>query len=128
MEYLVDTQALIWWDAQPDRIGPKAFTIFSNQNNILYASHASIWEMAIKMRLGKLKLPMDLNRWVEEYIRDSGFILLPISLDAILHTQGLAMHHGDPFDRILISQAFVQGWPVLGSDSQWDAYGIERIW
>jgi PIN domain nuclease of toxin-antitoxin system len=128
MEYLVDTQALIWWDTLPERIGPEAFTVFSNQSNVLYASHASIWEMAIKTRLGKLTLPLELNRWLEECIKDSGFILLPISLDDILYTQGLALHHGDPFDRLLVAQALVRSWPVLSSDSHWGAYGVQRIW
>ena len=66
-EFLVDTQALIWWDALPERIGPEAFSVFSDQNNILYASHASVWEMSIKIRLGKLTLPMELDRWLEEF-------------------------------------------------------------
>ena len=128
MEFLVDTQALLWWDAAPERIGPEALKIFTDQKSILFVSHASIWELAIKIRLGKLRLPDELERWVADSVQGSGFSLFPIGLDDILATQSLAMHHGDPFDRILISQALVRAWPVISSDVQWDAFPIKRIW
>jgi len=128
MECLVDTQALLWWDAAPEHIGPEALKIFTDQKSILFVSHASIWELAIKIRLGKLRLPDELERWVADSVQGSGFNLFPIGLDAILATQSLAMHHGDPFDRILISQAIVREWPVISSDVQWDTYPIKRIW
>lgn len=128
MEYLIDTHALLWWDSTPERIGSEALQIFRNPENILIVSHASIWELAIKIRLGKLQMPHDLDTWLKKFVISSGFILQPISLDAILYTQNLPMHHGDPFDRLLISQAHINTWPVLSADSQWDAYPVQRIW
>ena len=128
MECLVDTQALLWWDSAPERIGPEALKILTDQKSTLFVSHASIWELAIKIRLGKLSLPDELERWVADSVQGSGFNLFPLGLDVILATQSLAMHHSDPFDRILISQALVRAWPVISSDVQWDAYPINRIW
>ncbi|MGA2546558.1 MAG: type II toxin-antitoxin system VapC family toxin [Rectinemataceae bacterium] len=128
MKYLVDTQALLWWDAEPVRIGSAALKEFSNPDNTLYVSHASVWELAIKLRLEKLQLPSSLGVWLKESVQDNGFTLLPISLDAIMKTQDLIMHHGDPFDRLLIAQAIVNNWPVLSSDAQWDRYPVQRIW
>jgi PIN domain nuclease of toxin-antitoxin system len=128
MEYLVDTHALLWWDTDPERIGPEAIKIFQNPENTLYVSHASVWELAIKVRLKKLTLPSELDAWLLDSVRENGFSLLPIGLDAIMKTLALPLHHGDPFDRILIAQAIVGKWPVLSSDAQWDAYPVSRIW
>ncbi len=128
MEYLVDTHALLWWDTEPERIGPAAMKIFQDPQNTLYVSHASVWELAIKLRLKKLNLSAALDAWLLDSVRENGFSLLPISLDAIMKTQDLPLHHGDPFDRILIAQAVIGDWPVLSSDAQWDAYPVRRIW
>jgi PIN domain nuclease of toxin-antitoxin system len=128
MEYLVDTQALLWWDTDPERVGSAATKVFQDPENTLYVSHASIWELAIKIRLKKVSLPVALDRWIQSSVQENGFSLFPIGLDAIMKTQELPMHHGDPFDRILIAQALVGKWPVLSSDAQWDAYPVQRIW
>ena len=128
MEYLVDTKALLWWDTMPYRIGPEALAIFTDQRNTLFVSHGSTWELAIKIKLGKLRLPYELDRWVVESVQESGFTLFPIGLDAILATRNLEMHHGDPFDRLLISQAIAREWPVISFDAQWDSYPVKRIW
>lgn len=128
MEYLVDTHALLWWDTEPERIGAAAIKIFQNPENTLYVSHASVWELAIKLRLKKLTLPAALDTWLMDSVQENGFSLLPIGLDAIMKTQELPLHHGDPFDRILIAQALLRNWQALSSDSQWDAYPVRRIW
>ena len=78
MEYLVDTHALLWWDAEPERIGSAARKIFQDPGNTLYVSHASVWELAIKLRLKKLILPTALDSWLLDSVRENGFSLLPI--------------------------------------------------
>jgi PIN domain nuclease of toxin-antitoxin system len=128
MDFLIDTHALLWWDAEPERIGKAAIAIFREKSNTLLVSHASAWEMAIKLRLGKLRLPVDLGSWLKKSIIGNGFSLRPISLGAILTTQELPMHHSDPFDRLLIAEAMSLGCPAISSDSQWDNYPIQRIW
>ena len=111
MEYLVGTHALLWWDMEPERIGAVAIKIFQNPENTLYVSHASVWELAIKLRLKKLTLPAALDTWLLDSVRENGFSLLPIGLDAIMKTQAL-----------------LRNWQVLSSDAQWDAYSVQRIW
>lgn len=128
MTYLADTHTPVWWDAIPERIGRRARVILNDEAAEVMVSHASIWELAIKLKLAKLTLPLPLNEWVRESVTDAGFRLEPISLPAILGTQNLPYHHGDPFDRLLISQALELRVPVLSADKHWDAYGVERIW
>jgi len=127
-QYLLDTHTLLWWDSQSEKVGERALGLLRGQGHTFLVSQASIWEIAIKSRLGKLTLPAELGQWIQESVIEGGFRLAPIELSAILETSKLPLHHQDPFDRLLIAQARVNQWVVLGADLQWDAYEIERVW
>jgi PIN domain nuclease of toxin-antitoxin system len=124
----LDTNAFLWSLSGPEQLSKKAFRALSNERNALYLSMASIWEIGIKVSLGKLKLDLTVNELVETGIHDLGIRILSID---VAHIEGLVIlpfHHRDPFDRLIIAQAKVQGFSILGLDPIFDAYGVRRIW
>ncbi|MDB5190751.1 MAG: hypothetical protein JWQ96_314 [Segetibacter sp.] len=127
MALLLDTQIVIWLEENPSHISPEVKdTIFSEPGILI--SKASVWEMAIKVKTGKLTLKQPLKEFINNFLADYNCGLLDISLDHINYTLQLPLHHRDPFDRLIISQSFVERLPVITSDAAFDAYGIERIW
>jgi PIN domain nuclease of toxin-antitoxin system len=105
MQLLLDTHVLIWLVEGNDSLTPAAKQAIENEDYSLDLSIASLWEMTIKMSLGKLRLDVPLDRIMESYILPSGIEILPINLNHLLVLRDLPLHHRDPFDRLLISQA-----------------------
>jgi PIN domain nuclease of toxin-antitoxin system len=128
MRLLLDTHTLIWAVDQPANLGITAATTLQDPANELFLSAGSIWEIAIKVGLGKLTLSQPYRQWIEKAIADLGLAVLPITVDHADVLTGLPHHHRDPFDRLLVAQAQVESMPVVSADSQFDAYGINRIW
>ncbi len=127
MNYLLDTHSIIWFSGDNPKLSEKANNIIRNSNNTLYLSLASIWEMAIKLKIGKLFLEIPLIDYVEE-IQKRSIILLPINLDHIVHTNELKLIHNDPFDRLIIAQSIIEDIQLISRDSVFDKYGIQRVW
>ncbi len=128
MRLLLDSHTLIWSADRPDRITSAAMTAMSDPANELLVSAATLWEIAIKFGLGKLPISLPYRQWMEKAMVDLGLVLLPITLD---HAERLALlpwHHRDPFDRLLVAQAQVEGVPLVSADETLDPYGISRIW
>jgi PIN domain nuclease of toxin-antitoxin system len=99
--YLLDTHIFLWWMSDADQLSQEVFDTISNTSNQIYISSASIWEIAIKESLGKLKVDADLSSAIEA----NGFIELKISAICANATKKLEQIHRDPFDRMLIAQA-----------------------
>jgi PIN domain nuclease of toxin-antitoxin system len=125
---LLDTHALIWAVDDVSRLGTVARDTIEDTANDALVSVATIWEMSIKVGLGKLSLSMPYRQWMENALNQLGAQLVPITLDAADVQATLPMHHRDPFDRLMIAQAIVQGLEVVSEDQAFDAYGINRIW
>lgn len=128
MSLLLDTQALLWFILDDDRLSRTAQERIIAAEEMVFVSPASLWEIAIKISLGKYALPMPFATFWEEQLSANGFILLPIS---ILHTARVAdlpFHHRDPFDRLIIAQSLVEQIPVISSDGMFADYGVEQIW
>ena len=89
---------------------------------------ASLWEIAIKISLGKYELPTTFIAFWHEQLKINDFTLLPISISHTARVVELPFFHRDPFDRLVISQSLVEGIPVVSSDGLFDQYGVERIW
>ena len=128
MRAILDTHTLIWAQDSPVKLGVSARSILSNPTHQLLLSTATIWEIGIKVAIGKLKLSLPYRTWIEKAFLDLDLIELPIELRFVDHLIGLPFHHRDPFDRMLASQALVEGIPLIGGDAMFDAYGIHRIW
>jgi len=100
MKLLLDTHAFIWWDSEPSRLSPRALALCQNPENLLIVSVVSIWEMQIKLQLGKLKLQLPLKDIIANQQKTNQVAILPIILPHVLALSDLPVHHGDPFDRL----------------------------
>ena len=128
MRVLVDTHVFLWW-VEGDRALPvKARAALADQNNECLFSLVSVWELAIKAGLGKLKLALPVQRYVIEHVAANGFRMLDIQMAHVGRVESLAAHHGDPFDRLLIAQALEEKIPVVTADPVFRDYGVKRIW
>jgi len=125
---LLDTHTFLWWISNDTRLSSRAREIISNGNNELLLSAASGWEIAIKVRLGRLQLPYEPERFIPEQLVINAIQSLPIKISHALHTYSLPIYHRDPFDRIIIAQAQLEGLPILTSDPQIAKYKVEIIW
>ncbi len=128
MKLLVDTHALIWYVDQDHLLSPAAHAAITKPSNDLLLSSGSIWEIAIKVGLKKLTLSLPYRAWIEKAIADLGLSLLPITVEYADAQAVLPNHHRDPFDRLLVAQAQVEGVPLVSDDVTLDSYGITRIW
>lgn len=128
MRVLLDTQAFLWWVEDDRRLSPGARQAIADPGADVFFSVASAWEMAIKVRVGRLHAPPDMASAVLSQIEANHMTVLPIALTHALRVRDLADHHRDPFDRLLVAQADVENLPLVSADSALDAYGIDRIW
>jgi PIN domain nuclease of toxin-antitoxin system len=128
MRILLDTHVFLWWITDDRRLSQQSIELISDGNNELLFSAASGWEIAIKAGLGRLDIPDPLDRFVSEHLFRNSIGALPIHLSHALHVVTLPQFHRDPFDRILIAQAQVEGLLILSSDKQIAAYDIEVLW
>ena len=121
---LLDTQALLLWTTDAPRLSPRVQRLLEDRRTRAVVSAASIWEMAIKQRRGKLRLP---DAYFDALF-GSDVQLLAITERHALAAGRLPMHHADPFDRLLIAQARAEGLSLVGSDSAFAAYDVHVIW
>jgi PIN domain nuclease of toxin-antitoxin system len=121
---LVDTQVLLWWLSDAAALSAPAREELADPANELLVSAASVWEIAIKRALGRVSVPDDLL----DHVRGGGFSWLPILPEHAWAVGKLPRHHADPFDRLLVGQAQVEGLPILTSDEQFAAYDVTVRW
>lgn len=128
MRLLIDTHTLIWAMDDPGKLSGPATTALQDPANDLLLSAATIWEMAIKIGQGKLKLSLPYRAWMDKAIADLELTILPVTIEYAEQLASLPTHHKDPFDRLIIAQAMIEKIPVVCDDSIFDAYGITRVW
>ena len=116
MKLLLDTHLLLWAAGEPRRLSKPARTLIGDSDNELLFSAASLWEVAIKRRLGREDFKVD-ARLLRRGLLDNGYSELPIISDHVVATESLPLLHRDPFDRILVAQATVEGVTLLTIDS-----------
>jgi PIN domain nuclease of toxin-antitoxin system len=119
---LLDTHALLWWLAD-EGLNPGARDAIADPANLVAVSAASAWEVSIKKELGKLAAPDDL----EQQVQTGGFVALPISIAHGLAAGQLPPHHEDPFDRMLIAQAFAEGLTIVTRNKRFNDYGVALL-
>ena len=128
MKLLLDTHVLIYATLQQSNLSNQAKEIIQDKTNELYLSTASIWEMQIKLQLGKLNLQPSLQQIIEDQCRVNDLRILSISQQHIFNLSQLPFHHKDPFDRLIISQAMTEGFSLLSKDAQITKYQVNVIW
>ncbi len=127
-DVLLDTHTMLWFLWDDSRLSGPAKSLIEDANNRNLVSIASCWEIAIKVGLGKLDLGEPSRSFLPRAIARNNFELLPISLDHTTMVEGLATHHRDPFDRLLIVQAMAEGLSLVSADTVFDQYGVSRLW
>jgi PIN domain nuclease of toxin-antitoxin system len=124
---LIDTNAWIAFFEDSPVLREEAAE-FMESGQLCYVSIASIWEAAIKVALGKLKLPYDLRSDLPRLLDENGFQLLSVEIDDATSVCDLPHHHGDSFDRIMAVQAMRRNLRVISRDAVFEKYGLRRVW
>lgn len=125
---LIDTQVLVWWQLDSSQLSKRALKIFLDPKNELFWSVASTWEIAIKVSRKKMTLPGPARSVLPRVLSEQSITVLPIEQVHALHVAELPLHHGDPFDRMLVAQAQMLDLKLLSSDKELSAYDVERVW
>jgi PIN domain nuclease of toxin-antitoxin system len=128
MKYLLDTHTFIWWDDSPTKLSSVVLELLKDKENIIYLSLVSLWEIQIKLQIGKLKFDLSLAEKVSNQQRTNNIQLLPITKEHIFALDDLPLHHRDPFDRLLIAQATIEKVALLSKDSVFEDYDVPLIW
>ena len=126
MPVLLDTHAFLWWCEGSPELSKKARSVMTTED--CFVSYASFWEIAIKVSLGKLRVPGIMDRYLAAQMSLNGFEQMEISFRQIMRCATLERHHGDPFDRLLVAQAQEEELPIVSRDPVFGLYGVKRIW
>jgi PIN domain nuclease of toxin-antitoxin system len=128
MRVLLDTHAFLWWIDDAPSLSKKARAAISSPGNECLLSLASCWEMAIKVSLGKLRLPGAIERFIPEQLATNAIRQLTIDFRHVAKVATLPFHHRDPFDRLLAAQAIEEECAIVSADPVFRKYGVKRIW
>jgi PIN domain nuclease of toxin-antitoxin system len=128
MNYLLDTHTLLWFDHNRSKLSETAKNILKDPDNLLYMSPASVWEIQIKIQLGKLSIPLPLPDMIERQRADNNIEILFIALPHIYGLAQLPLHHRDPFDRLLLAQALVEDITLISADPNLNSYPVKIAW
>jgi PIN domain nuclease of toxin-antitoxin system len=130
MRLLLDTCVLLWFLRDDAELSERAALAIEDPANDVIVSVVSIWEIAIKAGLGKIRAPDDLESGLEEKLKQNGFTLLDVNYQHAAGVFALPRVHGDPFDRLLISQCRAEKLVAVTNDPHWSApeYGLRVLW
>jgi PIN domain nuclease of toxin-antitoxin system len=128
MRILLDTHTFLWWNEASPRLSKKALTLLADPANTLLLSVGSAWELGLKTQTGKMRLPESPSVYVPTRMAHYAMEALPVALAHVLTAESLPLHHRDPFDRLLIAQATVEGVPIVTGDPEFRRYAIRVLW
>lgn len=128
MKYLLDTHSLIWFIGGDAQLSSRARQLMEDKENELLVSIASLWEMAIKVSLGKLTLQRPFEELFPSQLNRNSIEILGVAIEHLQTVCTLPFHHRDPFDRLIIAQAQVENMPIISVDILFDNYAVKREW
>jgi PIN domain nuclease of toxin-antitoxin system len=128
MELILDTHSFLYFIEGNSKLSNVARALIEDSGNEKWISMASLWEMAIKVSLGKLQLSGSFDALIPRQIKINGFSVLDIHIEHVSAVVELPFHHKDPFDRLLIAQSLSEGFPIVSSDGAFDSYSVKRLW
>lgn len=128
MKLLLDTHALLWWLDGDQRLSGPAKSAIGDRSTRVFISAASAWEIATKVRIGKLPGAAEVAEQFSEIVSDQDFDSLPISTEHARQAGLTPGEHRDPFDRMLIAQSQIEGLTLVSNDVLFDRFGIRRLW
>jgi PIN domain nuclease of toxin-antitoxin system len=127
MRVLLDTHVLIWLVEGDKNLSTVARSAIEDEDNSLYLSIASLWEITIKLSLGKLNLQLSVDEMVESFLIPGGIEILQIETSHLSILRDLPLHHRDPFDRLIIAQAQAEGMTLVSADGIFGMYEVELL-
>ena len=125
---LLDTHTFIWWVSAPEKLSKKVLNLCKDRENTLILSVASVWEIQIKIQLGKLKIETELANLIDEQRQINDLEILPVLLEHVLILNNLTNYHKDPFDRLLVAQSQVENLDIVSKDQLIKKYTVNVIW
>lgn len=128
MRLLVDSHALVWAMLNDHRLSPRSRRAFREGTDELHVSHVSLWELSIKITIGKLRTLGSSISYLRDECNEHGISVIPLRFDHILRAESLPLHHRDPFDRLLVAQALEEDLAILSSDSRLRQYSARVVW
>ena len=128
MRLLLDTHALLWWLSDDPSLSPAARKAMASTSNVLLVSSGSAWEIATKVRLGRLPGAEELVADFQGILHQEGFSTLDITAEHAVRAGLLPGPHKDPFDRMLIAQAQAENLPMITNEHLFESYGVRRVW
>jgi PIN domain nuclease of toxin-antitoxin system len=128
VRYLLDTCAFLWWADGDPKLSATAEAAIRDRNNEIYLSSVSSWEIAIKVRIGKLVLAQSVGSYVNNQVALNSFKLLTVELPHTFRVSVLPRYHDDPFDLLLIAQAQEEILTILTSDPEFPKYAVQVLW
>ena len=126
MNYLIDTHILIWFIEGNTNLSKQAQDLIANPANSIYVSQASLWEMTIKISIGKLSLSISLSE-LEVFLINNQFQILDAKFSHYEILQHLPFHHQDPFDRLIIAQAKAEDYMIITNDNRFKLYNVKLV-
>ena len=128
MTLLLDTCTFIWLCSAPEKLGDSAATALDSQSNDRVLSLASVWEITLKYHSGKLPLPEQPDRWIEEQLKLQDINVLPLQRTTLYRAGALPPIHKDPFDRVIAADALQRNLRIVSPDTPFRAYGCNVVW
>jgi len=128
VKVLLDTCTVLWATMSPSSVSSAARAIIADPEAVILVSAASAWEIATKVRLGRLPGVEKLEQNFIQVMEKAGYSLLAINAESALRAGRLIAEHRDPFDRMIAAQALALDIPVLSPDAQFDVFGVRRMW
>ena len=127
MRFLIDTHTFLWFIHDSPQLSAKAKNLLESDSD-LWVSIVSLWEIAIKVNIGKLRLPNSYEDFIPEQVTLNDIEILPIKMAHLATYTTLSLHHRDPYDRLLIAQAMTEKVSIISADIKFDSYSVKRIW
>jgi PIN domain nuclease of toxin-antitoxin system len=128
MRLLLDTHALLWWLDGDERLSMPAREAIADARAIVFVRAASAWEIATKVRIGKLPGAIEVAERFSSILADQSFKPLAIGIDHARRAGLMPGEHRDPFDRMLIAQAQIEALCLVSNEKCFDSFGIKRLW
>jgi PIN domain nuclease of toxin-antitoxin system len=128
VKLLLDTHSFLWFIDGNPRLSTTARELIEDPANERLVSTASLWEIAIKVSIGRLTFAQPFATLIPDQLQRNSMQVFVITLEHAAHVAILPFHHRDPFDRMLIAQSLVEAIPIISVDSALDAYGVNRLW
>jgi PIN domain nuclease of toxin-antitoxin system len=128
MRLLLDTHTFLWWIADDARLSKQVRSLLADETHDVYLSVISVWEIAIKEKVGKLNVPRDFSGFITSQLELNSFNVLSVQLQHVIKVHDLPDIHRDPFDRLLIAQALVESTTLLTDDAAIKRYEVGTLW